>query len=222
MTVDLVLLDLDGTLTDSAPGIVASIRHAYQHMGLPIPDETALTSFVGPPLDESFRKHGVSADRVPEAIAAYRTPFVNGEMFNNSVYDGIEACLTRFQRAGIRMALATSKPEIYAKQITAHFGLSPFLEAEFGSSIDDSRKSKGAVIGYGLNQLQTSAAGLPPLDRVLMVGDRLHDVHGAREHTVDCIGASWGYAYPGELASAGARSIVDSPAELANLILGRE
>ncbi len=221
MTPELVLLDLDGTLTDSAPGIIASIRHAYEHIGLPVPDDDALTSFVGPPLEESFRKHGVSADRTAEAIAAYRVPFVNGEMFNNRVYDGIADTLTRLQAAGIRMALATSKPEIYAKQITERFGLSSFLEAEFGSSLDDSRKEKSAVISYGLGELKASAAGLPDLSQVLMVGDRLHDVLGAREHNIDCIGVNWGYAAAGELAAAGARTIVDSPAELARVILGR-
>lgn len=220
MIPELVLLDLDGTLTDSAPGIVECIRLAYQQMDLPVPDDEALTSFVGPPLGESFTRNGVSPDRVDEAIAAYRAPFIAGGMFNNSVYDGVETCLIRLRDAGVRMALATSKPEIYAKQITERFGLSPFLEAEFGASTDTSRKEKGEVIRHGLEELKASTAGLPDLSRVLMVGDRLHDVLGAREHNIDCIGVSWGYAWPGELIDAGARSVVDSPAELADLILG--
>lgn len=220
MTPELVLLDLDGTLTDSAPGIVASIRLAYQELGIAVPDDATLTSFVGPPLEESFRKHGVGADQLTAAVAAYRAPFIAGGMFNNSVYAGIEECLARLQDAGIRMALATSKPEIYATQITERFGLSRFLEAEFGASTDDTRKEKADVIGYGLGELKASSAGLPDLSRILMVGDRLHDVLGARAHNIDCIGVSWGYAQAGELAAAGAHLIVNSPAELATVILG--
>lgn len=219
MTPELVLLDLDGTLTDSAPGILASVRYAYAQLGVPAPSTEQLTRFVGPPIQESFRTHGISQQQLPAAIAAYREAFTDGGMFNNSVYTGIEACLTRLQDAGIRMALATSKPEIYAKQITERFGLNVFLEAEFGASLDASRGEKADVISYGLAELKASPAGLPDLSRILMVGDRLHDVLGARANNLDCVGVSWGYAAAGELAEAGAIAVVDSPAQLADLVL---
>lgn len=219
MIPDLVLLDLDGTLTDSAPGIVASVRFAYDKLGIQQPSAEELVRFVGPPIKESFHTHGVSSDLVPAAVAAYREAFTAGGMFNNSVYTGIEYCLMRLQDAGIRMALATSKPEIYAKQITHRFGLDSFLEAQFGASLDASRSEKADVISYGLAELKQSPAGLPDLSRVLMVGDRLHDVVGARANNIDCVGVSWGYAAPGELSEAGACAVVESPTHLADLIL---
>ena len=193
MTPELVLLDLDGTLTDSGPGIIESIRYGYAALDLPTPDDEALRSFVGPPMTESLLRHGVPQERLQEAVTAYRKAFVAGGMFNNSVYDGVIEALTRLRAAGIRLALATSKPEIYAVQITERFRLAPFPEGEFGAG--------------------------PDASRILMVGDRLHDVHGARANDLDCVGVSWGYAGPGELTEAGAVAVVDSPRELVDHIL---
>ena len=220
MTPELVLLDLDGTLTDSAPGIIESIRYGYAALDLPTPDDEALRSFVGPPMTESLLRHGVPQERLQEAVTAYRKAFVAGGMFNNSVYDGVIEALTRLRAAGIRLALATSKPEIYAVQITERFGLAPFLEGEFGAGPDGgARSTKAAVIAYGLDALARSDRGLPDASRILMVGDRLHDVHGARANDLDCVGVSWGYAGPGELMDAGAIAVVDSPRELVDHIL---
>lgn len=220
MRPELVLLDLDGTLTDSAPGIVASVRHAFAALGLPAPGPEDLRRFVGPPIEESLLRHGVPAERLEEARGAYHEAFTAGGMFDNSVYDGMVDVLARLRGAGVRLALATSKPEVFARQITAHFGLEAYLEAQFGASLDAARSEKADVITYALRELKDSPAGLPGLERIVMVGDRLHDVAGARANGLDCLGVSWGYADAGELEHAGAVAVVASPAELEAYLLG--
>ncbi|MGO1318180.1 MAG: HAD hydrolase-like protein [Cellulomonadaceae bacterium] len=220
MRPELVLLDLDGTLTDSAPGIIASVRHAFAALDLPAPGPDDLRRFVGPPIEESLLRHGVRPERLEEARTAYREAFTSGGMFDNRVYDGVLDTLAALRGAGVRLALATSKPEVYARRITAHFGLDTFLEAQFGASLDTSRSEKADVITYGLRELKDSAAGLPDLSSILMVGDRLHDVLGARANGLDCLGVAWGYADTGELAQAGARAVVHTPAELTAALLG--
>ncbi|MBO0900755.1 HAD hydrolase-like protein [Cellulomonas sp. zg-ZUI222] len=208
----LVLLDLDGTLTDSYPGIAASARVAFTALGLPVPDATALRRFVGPPLAESFALFDVPADRVPEAIAAYRAYFRETGMWQNSVYPGVPEQLTVLHDAGVRLAVATSKPEVFAGPICERFGLAPLLEGVFGAPLDHVPSSKATVVAAALDALR-------PAGPVLMVGDREHDAHGARAHGVDCVGVAWGYAQPGELARAGALEVVPTVDRLAERVL---
>ncbi|MBN0039092.1 HAD hydrolase-like protein [Cellulosimicrobium cellulans] len=216
---DLVLLDLDGTLTDSAPGILASVRHAYGVLGLPVPAEPLLRGFVGPPLGESFTAHGVPVDLVADAVAAYRDVYAAGKLLDNAVYPGIPECLTALRGAGLRLAVATSKPEPMARRIVEHFGLGAHLDRGlddvFGATLDGSRSTKGDVVAHALASL-----GAPR--RAVMVGDREHDVLGAAAHQIPCVGVAWGYARPGELAAAGATVVVGTPAELVTLLLDRE
>lgn len=233
---DLVLLDLDGTLTDSAPGILASVRHAYAVLGLPVPPDQVLRGFVGPPLTESFPANGVPADRVGDALAAYRDVYAAGKRLDNAVYRGVPQCLTAVRAAGARLAAATSKPEPMARRIVGHFGLDAFfdrgLDDVFGATLDDTRTSKGDVIAHALASLDADAAvdadaetvpatALARAGRVVMVGDREHDVRGAAEHGIACVGVAWGYARPGELAAAGATAVVGTPAELVETLLDR-
>lgn len=208
----LVLLDLDGTLTDSYPGIAASARVAFTALGLPVPDDAALRRFVGPPLAESFPAFGVPAARVPDAIAAYRGYFRESGMWENSVYPGIPEQLAALRAAGVRLAVATSKPEVFAGPICERFGITPSLEGVFGAPLDHVVSSKATVVAAALDALR-------PRGPVLMVGDREHDVHGARAHGVDCLGVAWGYAQPGELAAAGALAVVDDVTALAAAVL---
>lgn len=210
----LVLLDLDGTLTDSYPGIAASARVAFTALGLPVPDDAALRGFVGPPLAESFPRFGVPADRVAEAVAAYRGYFRVTGMWENSVYDGVGAQLTALRAAGARLAVATSKPEVFAAPICARFGLATHLEGVFGAPLDHVPSTKATVIAAALDALR-------PDGPVLMVGDREHDVHGARAHGIDTLGVAWGYARPGELHDAGAVDVVEHVTELSAAVLRR-
>ncbi|WP_251152200.1 HAD hydrolase-like protein [Cellulosimicrobium sp. Marseille-Q4280] len=222
---DVVLLDLDGTLADSAPGIVASVRHAYAALGLAVPPDDVLRGFIGPPLDDTFPRHGVPVDQVGAAVAAYREVYAAGKLFDNALFPGIPASLTTLRDAGVRLALATSKPEPLARRIATHLGIDAFLDRGlddvFGATLDGTRRSKGDVIAHALAGLRADA-GLVDLtaDAVVMVGDREHDVHGAAEHGIACVGVAWGYADPGELEAAGARAVVGSPAELVTTVLG--
>lgn len=212
----LVLLDLDGTLTDSAPGIVASARVAYAALGLPVPDDATLRTFVGPPLVGSFRAHGVAEDRIAEAITAYRAEFAARGMWDNSVFDGIPEALAALRAAGMRLLVATSKPTVYAVPIMKRFGLAAAVDGVFGAPPDLVTSDKASVIAEALGSL-------PAVDprRTLMVGDREHDVQGARAHGIDTLGAAWGYAPEGELERAGAVGIVGRPDGLAEAVLAR-
>ncbi|GIG21802.1 5'-nucleotidase [Cellulomonas chitinilytica] len=213
MTPPLVLLDLDGTLIDSGPTITASVAAAYDELGLPVPAPALLRSFVGPPLADVFRAHGVPPARVADAVAAYRRVYVGGAMLGATVFDGIPDALAGLRHAGLRLVVATAKPEAYASTLCDHLGLSPLLDGLAGASLDGTRSSKAAVVRRALD----GHGGVPR--RTLMVGDREHDVHGARAHGIDCLGVAWGYAAPGELTAAGAVGLVDQPADLAAEVL---
>jgi phosphoglycolate phosphatase len=212
----LVLLDLDGTLTDSAPGIVASARVAYATLGLPVPDDATLRTFVGPPLVGSFLAHGVPGEQIAEAITAYRAEFATRGMWDNSVFDGIPAALAALRAAGATLLIATSKPTVYAVPIAERFGLAAAVDGVFGAPPDLVASDKASVIGEALGSLST----FDPR-RALMVGDREHDVAGARAHGIATLGVAWGYAVDGELERAGAVGVVGRPDELAQAVLAR-
>ncbi|WP_029068134.1 HAD hydrolase-like protein [Jonesia quinghaiensis] len=214
---DVLLVDLDGTLTDSAPGIIESITFAYQTLFLPVPSMEELRSFVGPPLHDSAARHGVPPELMPEFLSAYRVAFVDGGMLNNSVYAGVRDMLEGLSQQ-YRLVIATSKPEVFARQIIRHFGLDQFCEAVCGASLDGVRSTKAEVIAHALETLRTSEAGLPGDARITMIGDREHDVLGAAEHGLPTVGVRWGYAEPEELENAGAVAIARKPAEVAGLV----
>lgn len=182
----LVIFDLDGTLTDSAVGIVASFRHALTHIGAAIPDGDLAARIVGPPMDETFREMELDG-RADEAFAAFRAEYGSRGWAMNSLFDGIEPLLADLEANGVRLAVATSKLEPTAHRILAHFGLDHHFEVIAGASPDGSRKSKAEVLAHALEQLR------PLPERVLMVGDRSHDVHGAAAHGIDTVVVGWGY-----------------------------
>lgn len=215
MSTPLLLLDLDGTLTDSYPGIASSLVHAYRVAGLPAPSSEQLRRFVGPRIHDSLRAQGVPDDRIQEVATAYRAAMEAGGLLENSVYPGIPAALRSLRTAGVRLAVATMKPEPFAERVCAHYGLDAYLDEIHGATLDESRSSKAEVIGAALDSL-----AVHPRD-ALMVGDREHDVHGARAHGIDCVGVAWGYAAPGELETAGALEIVGTPGELVTVALAR-
>lgn len=206
----LVLLDLDGTLTDSAPGIMRSARVAYRALGLPTPTTAQLRSFVGPPLPESFRSGGVPEARVTAAVAAYRAEFEAGGMWESEVFPGILEQLAALRTAGFTLAVATSKPEIYARPICERRGITALVDGVYGAPLDNVPSTKATVIAHAMAEL--GADRVPPPERCVMVGDRHHDVDGAAEHGIACLGVAWGYAEPGELD--GAAGIVPDVASL--------
>ncbi|MUL65259.1 hypothetical protein BOO86_12345 [Mycobacterium sp. CBMA 234] len=186
MTPQLVLFDLDGTLTDSAEGIVASFRHALGTIGAEVPDGDLASRVVGPPMHVTLGSMGLG-DRADDAIAAYRADYTSRGWSMNRMFDGIEELLADLRAAGVRLAVATSKAEPTAQRIVEHFGIHEHFEVVAGASVDGVRSAKADVVAHALAQLA------PVPDRVLMVGDRSHDVHGAATHGIDTVVVNWGY-----------------------------
>lgn len=209
------LLDLDGTLTDPIEGIGNALDRAMAALGLPTLEPEQHRAAVGPPLTEVFTTLGVPAARIDAAIAAYREYYGRTGLLENRVYDGVPAALARLRDLGVRLVLATSKPEPFAARIVEGFGLAPLLDHVAGATLDGSVARKADVIARALD-----AVGVAAGPDVVMVGDRSHDVLGAAEHGLTCVGVEWGYAAPGELEAAGAIAVVRTPGELADLLGG--
>ena len=209
-----IFFDLDGTLTDSGPGIVHSVAYALRKLGVEPPEPEKLRPFIGPPLLWSFAHfYGFDEAKSKEGVRLYREYFTAGGMFENSVYPGIPEAMEKLRSAGFRLAVATSKPEEFSQKIIAHFGLDEYFEAVCGASMDETRTEKAEVIRYALDSL-----GVSP-EESLMVGDREHDVLGAKAVGLPCLGALWGYGGREELTDAGASALAETPEEMAELIL---
>jgi phosphoglycolate phosphatase len=203
------LFDLDGTLTDPAVGITRSIAHAFEAVGWLVPDDPTLRSFIGPPLVDAFAAMGMSDGEVDGAVAAYRERYSSIGIYENALIPGIAAMLDEVVAAGVRLAVATSKPEPFAHTILDHFGIDGAFAVVAGATLDQRRRHKDEVVLHALEHL-----GLPDPASVVMIGDREHDVHGAAAHGVGAIGVLWGYGSRSELESAGARTIVETVPEL--------
>jgi phosphoglycolate phosphatase len=209
-----VLFDLDGTLTASGPGITASAASALQAVGRPPLDDASLLGFIGPPLIESFREiAGLDEAAVIEALVAYRRYFVERGMFENSVYPGITGLLQELFDTGRRLAVTTSKPLPYAVPIIEHFELGKYFEGVYGPTADDDGIDKKAVVAHAL-----TAMAIDDTTNVVLVGDRFHDVVGAHENGIACIGALWGYGSRAELVAAGVDALAADADELAILL----
>lgn len=216
---DVVLLDLDGTLTDAGPGILNCIRYALDDMGIATPDDAEMRTFLGPPLADTFGRHfGMSSEQIDYAIAKYRERYHEVGLFENSVYDGIPELLQSLDDAGIVLAISTSKPTYSATRILEHFELDQYLAFIGGADLAGVRHDKAAVIAHTLEELHVRGR-LDPDARMVMIGDREHDVHGARAHGIDTIGVLWGYGSREELLGAGAAHLVESPQQLGSLLV---
>jgi phosphoglycolate phosphatase len=206
---DPILFDLDGTLTESGPGIMSSVRYALAKMGEPALDDEQLRRFIGPPLLDSFRDFcGFDPAEVAVAIAAYREYYATDGQYENSVYDGIPELLASLRTAGRTLAVATSKAEVYAASILEHFALTEYFSTIVGSELDGRRTAKSDIITEALDRLGRPASG------TVMIGDRSHDVRGAVTVGVGSIGVLWGYGDDAELTAAGADALAATPAEL--------
>lgn len=205
-----LLFDLDGTLTDSRPGIVASIRHALAENQLPARDGDDLMWCIGPPILDSFRilvgtEH---ADRFDATVASYRARYGAIGLFENSVYPDIEPALAGLHALGHTLHVATSKAGVYARPIIEHFGLAGFFATVNGSELDGTRADKGSLIAHILER-----ENIHPGDAV-MIGDRSHDMVGASRNGLSAIGVLWGYGDEAELRGTGAKTCVASPLDL--------
>lgn len=211
-----ILFDLDGTLTDPGLGITNAVMYALDRFSIHESDRQKLYPFIGPPLWDSFmRFYGMSREEADRAVTVYREYYADRGLFENSVYPGIPRMLKDLKGQGKTLAVATSKPEGFSRQILDHFGLSRYFDRIAGASMDQSRSRKADVIRYALSEL-------PQADpkTTVMVGDREHDVLGAREAGLPCVGVLYGYGDRPELEAAGAAVLVSNVEEL-NTVLSR-
>ena len=199
-----VFLDLDGTLMDSRPGIIASLQAAFIEVGRPELAETDLTWMIGPRFQESFEKLGI---KDPDAATeAYRHHYDGGKMYEAAAYDGVHDMVDALNETGYRVYLATAKPLVSAAKITAHFGLAEKMIRQFEPELDGTRSWKGDLLEYALNE----TGEVPEFS--VMVGDRSHDVHAAQSVGMASVAVKWGYGGPEDWAEA--HHVIERPVEL--------
>ncbi|WP_105117415.1 HAD family hydrolase [Streptococcus suis] len=209
-----ILFDLDGTLTDSGQGILNSVAYALDQMGIEEPNPENLKRFIGPPLYESFaRFYQLNPADTQAAVDAFRVYFKEKGMFENQLYEGVIPLLEALTEAGKTLAIATSKPEVFAKQILDYFGIAHYFDIITGASLDSSRIRKSDVITYALAQLDYNP------QTTIMIGDREHDIQGAQANQLASIGVLYGYGTKQELEEAGATRIAQTVVDLKELLL---
>jgi phosphoglycolate phosphatase len=212
---EIILFDLDGTLTDSRPGIIKSAQYALAKMGITVTDPEELKPFIGPPLHDSFRHlYGLNEEQVRQAIVYYRERFAPIGIYENDVYPGIPELLAKLTGRGKRLFIATSKAEVFAQQVAEHFQIQQYFEAVVGSNLDGTRTAKADVIGYliasyGLDRVR---------ERIVMIGDRKHDLIGAHANRIAAIGVTYGYGTVEELKQYGPTALAGSVAALGDLL----
>lgn len=211
-----LLFDLDGTLTDPKEGITKSVQHALRHFGIEVSDPDTLTPYIGPPLISSFMEfHGLTPQQAQEALVVYRERFGTVGLFENEVLDGVPQMLRALKGKGRFVAVASSKPEEYVRRILAHFELLQYFDEVVGATMDEKRSAKKDIIEEALRRM-----GKAPGDKeILMIGDRKHDVEGAKLCGLDSLGVYTGFAPQGELEEAGATYVCNTISEMADFLL---
>ncbi len=213
---DILLFDLDGTLTDPGLGITNAVMYSLEKFGLPVPARQELYKMIGPPLTWSYQTYfGFSEEKSVEAVKYYREHYGTVGLLENEVYPGIGELLKALRAGGKTLCVATSKPEKYAGIILEHFGLAESFHYICGASFDGKIGTKHEVIEYALERM-----GSPERSRVLMIGDREHDILGAKASGLGSLGVLYGYGDRAELEKAGADTIVESVEELGEVLLG--
>jgi phosphoglycolate phosphatase len=210
-----VIFDLDGTLTDSRPGILRSTRYALQRLNEekgeahPIPEESALDFMIGPPLRDTFASF-VGPDRVETLLAHYRERYATIGLFENAVFEGVPEALETLRASGCRLFVATSKNEADGRRILEHFGLAKLFAEIYGAQNDGGRAIKSDLLNYlfAREQIKASAAN------VAMIGDRKFDILGAKAAGISAIGVLWGYGAGEELSEAGADRLIAAPRQI--------
>lgn len=207
-----ILFDLDGTLTDPAEGITKSLQHALGGLGLPVPAQADLRSYIGPPLRHTFASF-LSCNQghlIEQGVALYRERFSTVGLYENEIYPGIAAALYELNSLSFRLFLATSKVAMFAEKILQHFQIDHHFEGVYGSHLDGRFDDKGDLLEHLLKEKQ-----LLPSETV-MIGDRKHDIIAAKRHGLLSIGVTYGFGSLEELQSAGADVLCDAPGEILN------
>ncbi len=214
MKYETILFDLDGTITDPALGITTSVAYALDHFGNQYSDLKSLETFIGPPLREQFMEYtGVDVHMGEEYVKKYREYYAVKGIYENKVYHGIAEMLEELKKEGKQIVLATSKPEKFAAIILEHFNLMQYFDFVAGALMTNERTKKDEVIAYALNNIEHD------LKTTIMVGDRYHDIEGARKFGIDTIGVTFGYGTKQELSEHSAKIIVDTVEELKRELL---
>lgn len=209
-TYDYILFDLDGTLTDSAKGIMNGVKYALKHYNIKEEDYGDLHRFIGPPMQTSFQDfYGFEVEKAKEAVAVYREYYGTQGLFENEVYEGIENLLKQLKAAEKKLYVATSKPETYSIKILEHFDLAKYFDLIGGATMDGKIGTKAEVIKHTLE-----SASVFDLNNVLMIGDRHHDIEGAKEIGIDSMGILYGYGTREELEKAGADYIAEKASDI--------
>jgi phosphoglycolate phosphatase len=208
-----VLLDLDGTLSESAPGILGSLTVALHALGLSVPPYDVMHHAVGPPFEVGLPEIGVPLDRVVEVVAEYRKVYEVTGLFETRLYEGVADMIDALIEFGCTLAIATSKPEASALRVIEHLGLAGRFQVVGGATYDAVRRTKADVVGHVLDRL-----GLVGGPDIVMVGDRHHDIEGAGHHGIDTIAVAWGYGPREEHEAAGAWAIAETPADVVRLV----
>ncbi len=206
-----IFFDLDGTLTDSGPGIMRCAQLALDHFGIPVKSQDQLRAFVGPPLRVSFEGYGLDTEQVQEAIQVFRSRYVPIGKFENEPYPGISGLLSQLREEGHRLYVATSKPEFLAWDVLEHFQLREYFTEICGADRKEERDTKDQVISYLLGKVGK-------LENVVMVGDTHYDVLGAKAHGIPTIGVTWGYGTAESMKQAGAVSLAHTMEELHEML----
>lgn len=208
-----LLFDLDGTLMDTAPGILSTVRYTMDMMKLPEPPE--LRRFLGPPLFRSMKDFcGLDDERAWEAVRIYREKYPVDGLFDSNRFDGVEDMLRALKEDGFVLGVATSKPEPFARSLLEHFDIAKYFDFIGGSGVDGARDSKREVIEYTLENL-----GQTDRSKVLMIGDRKHDIIGAKECGLDSLYVLWGYGSSEEAKECGAPACVYTPEECRSFVI---
>ena len=209
-----ILFDLDGTLIDPKEGITNSVKYALKHFGIEVKNTEDLYKFIGPPLGESFSAYyGLDKEETETAIAKYREYFREKGIFQHEIYAGIPELLCELVKADKKVILATSKPEIFASQILESTDLIKYFSFVCGSELDGTRVEKADVIHHILKTQNLN------LSDTVMIGDRSHDIIGAKKTNVDSIGVLYGYGSYEEFEESGATYIVKDIEELRSRLL---
>lgn len=210
-----ILFDLDGTVTDPMIGITKSVRYALNKFGIDVDDLNTLCRFIGPPLKDSFMKfYNLSEEDSLKAITYYREYFSTNGLYENTVYENFEDMLISLKNNNKSLIIATSKPTVFAEKILEHFNLKKYFDFISGSNLDNTRTKKSDVISYALEQ-----QGLNNMSEIIMIGDREHDIIGAKSLNIESIGVLHGYGSYEELSNSGADYIVKDVSELKSLLL---
>lgn len=212
---DYILIDLDGTITNSKEGITKSVQYALRAMNIYIDDLDSLTKHIGPPLRNGFMEYyGFDEEKAERAVVKYREYYGEKGIYENEVYDGMESLLSRLKQAGKYLIVATSKPEELAVKVLESFHLEHYFDDICGATFDDRRASKDAVIKYAMEK-----NSITNLDRVVMVGDRKYDILGAKAVGIASIGVLYGFGSEEELRDAGADHIAATVDEIYDIII---